>query len=617
MNPDKNHRPFLAIAWSPSLLAIFGATVIWGLFPLFFHFIGDFEEYPSVYLLSRYSVAGIFFILLSGFFSFQYKKTGAIISFISRYKRALLYGGCILFLARYFEAKAFEGKITNFATIFSVALVPIMEPVLVFLLYRPKCTKWIFSSVFGREKADEMTAIISKNENYWFEYFLNAILIFISALFFIYGMQGDFNIFASDAPWHAYLWVLPSAMALQLYFHSLDYGFPDSNEKNELTRGEKNPAEKKKFDEIFLNFSPTLVKQTFFAIVITCSCLIWHPFSDSTFSAAFKTIGNPVVFGMAFIGGIVILGSIVAYALDNAGFDEYEEEKKTLPFKIRGVEWLGVSTLMDPLIANFLIVGCASFGLYLGKEGEILSMKPAYFFICIALIIFLAILKVLMLHHNKMQEFKVFCFSLFRSRRTAGETVDPDHFSAVAMLRQLEEIQGGNVLPEIKEVCRFRSKDVPAHALDRHLQYQLWRFNCNHMELREEIAIWVMKEGKHLYDAKQLFERLLFHEHMRYFCTENSIQDGRIFLFFPDKLRFDENKLRQMIKEDCREETADGDQLFYFIHIPDENALPSLLQDYLQKRWQKAADRKPFSRLRDAVMMDVLQNNEGTQKEDV
>lgn len=599
----KNPKPFFKIAYSNSLWAIFSATVIWGMFPLFFHFMGKFEEYPSVYLLFRYAITGAIFILLLFLFSAYYRKGAGVAGFVKAYWRPLLYGGVILFLARLFESLAFAQKITNFATIFAVALVPLMEPVAVWLLYRKWYSKWLFRLVFGDDNAQEMAAITSKNENYWMEYGLNATIILTAALFFIYGMQGNFNILVSDVPWHAYLWVLPSALSLQLYFHSLDYGFPDKPEKEALMT----QSSEKGIDKFFNNFSPTLVKQSVFALIVASICGVWQMFSKDTVSKAFEDAGNPVAFWLSFVGGIVILGSIVAYIIDNAGFDHYEEEKENLPFQIRGVEWLGISTLMDPMIANILIVVCASFGLYLGAEGEIEQMKPAFFVMCVVLIVFLAVLKVLILRHNKLQEFKVFCFSRLRSRRTAGDTMDPDHFSSVALIRSQEEIRSQMDGLVLQEVARFQQGTAPQNELEKHLQYHLWLFNADHLEQREAIAVWRMKDGKFLYDANQLFERLLFHEHLRYFGAEFHIHPGRVILFFPDKLKSDEGKLADLVQAHSGATVGENDQLFYFLDVPGFEKLPDFVRDYLVKRFEAIRDRKRYVSIQNGVMMDVLE----------
>ncbi len=74
-------------------------------------------------------------------------------------------------------------------------------------------------------------------------------------------------------------------------------------------------------------------------------------------------------------GASFFLGSIVAYNLDNWGFDKYEEQKDSLPFKIRRVEWLGVSTLMDPMVANIVILLFAAAGIELG--GTVRESQPS------------------------------------------------------------------------------------------------------------------------------------------------------------------------------------------------------------------------------------------------
>lgn len=598
----KAQTPFVKIAYSHSLWAIFAATVIWGMFPLFFHYMGSFEEYPSVYLLFRYAITAGLFILMLAVFSVHYRKTGAVGRFILAHWRPLLYGGLILFLARLFESLAFAERITNFATIFAVALVPLMEPVAVWLLYRRGYARWLFRMVFGSDQVQEMCGITSKSENYWMEYGLNATIILITALFFIYGMQGNFDILVSDVPWYAYLWVIPSSLSLQLYFHSLDYGFPEGPAKAALI---ENRSESRAIQKVH-DFSPTLVKQCLFAIIVVTICGIWQGFSNHSVSEAFDGIDSPIVFWLSFVGGIVVLGSIVAYILDNAGFDHYEEEKEPLPFKIRGVEWLGISTLMDPMIANILILSCAGFGLYIGAAGEIQQMKPVFFLICVVLIAFLAVLKVLILRHNKLQELKVFCFSHLRSRRTAGDSVDPDFFSSVALIRCLEDIRSQMSALTIDEIARFQQGAAPKNELEKHLQYHLWLFNADHLEQRETIAVWRMKDGKYLYDSKQLFERLLFHEHMRHFGSVLHLPREQILLFFPDKLKSDEGKLADLLSSTTGSAVTDSDQLFYFINVPDFEKLPGLIRGFLADRFQTVKDRRRFLAIQNKVMMDVL-----------
>ncbi|MEA1900488.1 MAG: hypothetical protein U9N47_06970 [Thermodesulfobacteriota bacterium] len=595
MSEDQK-SPFVAIAWSRYLLYILAATAIWGFFPLFLHFMGNFpSEFPSVYLFLRYlCTTMIFLIILIIFF---HRALPSVWQFIKSRPRSLFYGGIILFSARFFETLAFEQNIVTFAVIFSVAFVPLLEPVVVYFLYRPRITRWIFYWFFGKEIAIKMASISDTKENYWIEYVITLAIIFSAAMFFIYGMQGNFAIFYSDVPFYAYGFVILAAMFLQLYFHALDFGF----EGIELDLPKNDRDVKNKWSEKINSLGPSVIKQNAFAFIITVSCFFWVFLSRESVTKVLGTVESPVLFWLFLGGGIVFLGSVVAYVWDNFGFDGYEQEKENLPFKIRGVEWLGISTLMDPMVSNILTAFFPALAETGGQE-----TKPVFFFISLAMIIMLVVLKVLMMRYTKLHEFKVFCFSLLRSRRTSGEPIEPNHFSSVALIRHLKSIRNKEDKFGIRELYRFKENDVPKNELDKHLQYQLWLFNSSHLEIRKAIAVWVMKEGKPIYDAEQLFERLLFHEHMRNFCTKNHIRDGRILLFFPDKLRFDENRLIELVEKETGKIIEENDQVFYFLDLTEYERISEHIQQFIEARWEFLKDHRQYQALQNEVMMKVL-----------
>ncbi|RLC22334.1 MAG: hypothetical protein DRI57_00070 [Deltaproteobacteria bacterium] len=217
---EKSKNPFVTIAWSNELVWIMTATGIWGLFPLFFHFMGGFEsDFPSIYLFLRYLITGVIFLPILFIFIVFSKKLRYILEFVKTYRKSLLYGGIVLFATRFFETLAFKEDIVTFATIFCVALVPLTEP-LVVLLYRCPVIKGVFVYVFGEKTVGKMAFITQEKENYWLEYCLTFSVIFSTAMFFIYGMEGKIALISGYVPFYAYIYVILAAMALQLYFHN-------------------------------------------------------------------------------------------------------------------------------------------------------------------------------------------------------------------------------------------------------------------------------------------------------------------------------------------------------------------------------------------------------------
>ncbi|QTA80258.1 Uncharacterized protein dnl_25540 [Desulfonema limicola] len=591
--------PFITIAWSNYLFYIMAATIIWGLFPLFLHYMEGFpSKFPSAYLLLRYLCTGFVFII-SLVFLFR-KNMNSVWVFIRSKPLSFIYGGIVLFMARYFETLAFEYNIVTFTVIFSVAFVPLMEPVVVFGLYRPKFSRWIFEKIFGKAMSVKMASITGEKENYWLEYAITLAIVFSTAMFFIYGMEGNFNIFSSDVPFYAYGFVLLAAAALQLYFHSFDFGFEGA--ELDLSGNHENED-----NEILKKFGPSVIKQSVFALIIAFFSFIWNMSSDKGLTHALKTVEHPGVFFFSLLIGIVFFGSVVAYVCDNLGFDGYKKEKESLPFKIRGVEWLGISTLMDPLVSNILTAFCP-FLAETGKEGS--QVQPVFFGISLIMILLLMVLKVLIMRYSKLHEFKVFCFSNLRSQRTSGRTINPDHFSSVALIRNPESIRSDSIKCELIEILKFNEADVPENELQKHLQYQLWLFNSSNLEVRKSVSVWIMKNGKLLYSAGQLFERLLFHEHMRSFCVENHIRDQRVILFYPDKLRFDENRLVELINKETGSEIGEDDQVFYFMDLPGRKNTAEHIRHYITDRWNLVKDRNKYEKVQNEVMMEVLTKNE-------
>ncbi|RLC22335.1 MAG: hypothetical protein DRI57_00075 [Deltaproteobacteria bacterium] len=387
-------------------------------------------------------------------------------------------------------------------------------------------------------------------------------------------------------------------MALQLYFHSLDYGFPENKALDSLHDSNA--------DDLASRFLPPVIKQSSFVLIVTICCFFWMASGDTTPGEALETVKHPVRFWLALAGGLVLLGSVAAYVCDNLGFDRYEEEKSRLPFRIRGVEWLGISTLLDPMVASILT---ALFPVLAGGAEKTAQTQPVFFVLCLGFILLLIVLKVMSLRHSKLQELKIFCFSHLRSKRTSGESVNPDDFSSVAPLRNLENIlekmEQEDSAFELTEIYRFREAETPKNDLDKHLQYQLWLFNSNHLELRTSIAVWVMKHGKRIYDSKQLFERLLFHEHMRYFAADEF--RGRILIFFPDKLRYDEALLTQMAEAVTGEPLGEDDQIFYFLNIQNHKELPGHLQKFIRENCLMIFEnRDNFTSTQHKVMFECL-----------
>ncbi len=118
-----------------------------------------------------------------------------------------------------------------------------------------------------------------------------------------------------------------------------------------------------------------------------------------------------------------------------------------------------------------------------------------------------------------------------------------------------------------------------------------------------------MKNGKAIYDSKQLFEMLLFRDHIRRFWEQMDIRKGKIFLFFLDKLKHDEKRLGETIRKEGLQGPDDNDQLFYFVDIEEYPGLAPLSKDYLSERWSAAADRAKIDAVRDRVMMEVLEGS--------
>ncbi len=596
MASQKIENPIVSIALSKYLLFVLSATLIWGLFPLPFYFMEGIESnFPAAYLLLRYLTASVFFLVI--LFALFSKTLGSVRPFIKAHWKVLLYGGTTLFLARMFEVWAFKAGQRTFALIFCVALVPLTEPVAVYLFYRRRVFSPLFRFIFGPDEAAKMRSVINEKENYWVGYLLTFALIFSSAMFFIYGRDGQIILSSAGGSRgiYVYLEILASALALQLCFHTYDFGFTGQE-----AHFPSDPGDSHDKCAVFLTrVKPVVLKQTAFAVVAAFWCVIWNFSAETTLWNAIRSVEHPARFWTALILGIVIFGTIIAYIFENFGLDNYDMEKNRLPFRIRGVEWGGILTFTDPLAANALT---ACFPFLISKP----AAHPHFFFLSLGMILLLILLKILMLHHSKFQAFRIFCFSHLRSRRTSGERIEPDHFSSVALIRNLKRIREKEFEFEIIEACKVRKGDVPENKLHEHLQHQLWLFNSNHLEMRQEIAVWVMKHGKLICHSRQLFERLLFHEFMRYFCTENSIREGRIQLFFPDKLKFDEDRLIQLVKTCTPAPLGEDDQIFYFLDIPEYEDISGKIKAFIKACLEIFSDRNRFSRTQKKVMMDVL-----------
>jgi len=592
----KNKNPFADIAFSKYLLPLLLATVIWGLFPLPFFFMEGFEsDFPSVYLLLRYLMTSmIFLIILFPLFS---GASDSVRRFVSGHWKVFLYGGTMLFLARFFEVLAFRQGQRTFALIFCVALVPLTEPIAVYGLYRRRFCRAIFQRVFGEREAAAMRSIIHEKENYWFEYFLTLSLILSAAVFFIYARDGQIRIFPSDGSGQLFVYpeVLASALALQLYFHTYDFGFARQEDILPSAGSDSGDA----LSGFSKRLKPVLLKQTAFAVIAAMYCVLWNLSADANPLEAIRSVAHPVRFWAAFGIGIVVFGSVIAYTCENFSLDNYDREKSVLPFRIRGVEWGGIATFTDPLTASLLT---AVFPVLVGGP----AAHPFFFFLSFSLIVLLIILKIMILCHSRFHELKIFCFSHLRSQRTLGEMIRPDHFSSVALIRHLKRIRDNQTVFEMSEIRRFREGDAPRDELDEHLQTRVWLFNSNHLESRREIAVWILKNGRLAYNSKQLFERLLFHEHIRCFCAQHRIREGRILIFFPDKLKSDENALIRLMKDCTRIRLDEEDQVFYFLDIPEYENLSHKIQVFIQESLMIFKDRRLFCETQNEVMAGIL-----------
>lgn len=329
MLEKKVNNPFYKIAWHPSLLCIMGATAIWGLFPMFFHYMDKFQEHFTLsYLVLRFFLTALIFVILFVCIN----KRALMLRFARRHYKTLIYGGVIMFLVRYTETRAFEQGYTTFATIFCVALVPLMEPPAMYLyrVLRP------LGFIFGRQSYQRMQRITAQKSNYWLEYGLTSVTVLAAAMIYMYAQDGYILLDPQGENQNllnAFVYVLLSAFGLTLYFHTLEYGFSSSEAGHALKDNEK-----------------TVCKQACFCLTaLFCFILLsWGSEEQVVANISAKLTPGAYKFWIAMAGGIVLLGSAAAYFLANLGHDKYKTEKERLPFRIEAGEWLASQRFSTP-----------------------------------------------------------------------------------------------------------------------------------------------------------------------------------------------------------------------------------------------------------------------------
>jgi len=346
-----------SFGFSKYLFSILFACAIWGLFPLFYTTpITNFaDESPALFLFFRYIPAIILFLLMLLFMLTRgFTTINNISSFFKKYWSNMLLMGCLLFIGRMFEIKAYiDESYINFAIIYCVFLAIVFD-------CKGWFVSWIMKKVKIKEKKHNSYLMESlkysflvplQNINDFIFWAVQTTLVFISGFFLLYFQDGELpkfgSLFFERGEFGPMFWCLLSALCLNLFFDQMAW----------LREEEQPETNKENIGFAVKSQLGTAICFLFFASAFSIYSILLDGPQCTNSKISFILNNWEASSYLYFIFGISIAGTFLAYLAEGFGAAAHDNSKTYLDnWKISGREWLSIMANFDPLIASFVIL---------------------------------------------------------------------------------------------------------------------------------------------------------------------------------------------------------------------------------------------------------------------